>query len=179
MQNPLLNDIFQQFDGAKFYLGNIPETAYCQPLGVLSGSTVGQHTRHFIEFFQCLIEHNDKRANGERHPLNYDGRRRDLSIETNPLYALEIMEKIATQLPFLNGGHFHEIAYKNYQSNITLTLPTSLERELLYNLEHVIHHFALIKIGLKIVAPLLDLPEHFGVAASTIHSRNARAGIRQ
>lgn len=55
-----------------------------------------------------------------------------------------------------------------------ILIPTSLERELMYNIEHTIHHLALIKVGLKLVYPDLDLPNHFGVAPSTIKFQQAQ-----
>ncbi|MDX1476670.1 MAG: hypothetical protein R3301_03155 [Saprospiraceae bacterium] len=47
-------------------------------------------------------------------------------------------------------------------------MDSSLERELIYNIEHTIHHLAIIKIGLAIIAPDIPLPAHFGVAPSTV-----------
>lgn len=44
----------------------------------------------------------------------------------------------------------------------------------MYNIEHTIHHLALIKVGLKLVYPDLDLPNHFGVAPSTIKFQQAQ-----
>ena len=52
--------------------------------------------------------------------------------------------------------------------NSDCTIDSTVGRELLYNLEHCIHHLALIKIGLKLVAPQIELPTHFGFARSTI-----------
>ena len=44
----------------------------------------------------------------------------------------------------------------------------------MYNLEHAIHHHALIKVGLKIMTKI-ELPESFGVAPSTIQYRKVCA----
>jgi hypothetical protein len=41
-------------------------------------------------------------------------------------------------------------------------------RELLYNLEHAIHHMALIQVAVRQAFPALTLPAHFGVAYSTV-----------
>jgi hypothetical protein len=37
-----------------------------------------------------------------------------------------------------------------------------------YNIEHVVHHMALVKIGIHEVSPYVILPPDFGVAISTI-----------
>jgi hypothetical protein len=48
---------------------------------------------------------------------------------------------------------------------------STVGRELIYNIEHTIHHLAIVKIALKAILPSLELPEHFGVAPSTIRHR--------
>ena len=47
-------------------------------------------------------------------------------------------------------------------------LTTSLKRELIYNIEHAVHHMAIIKIAIKESLPHIALPEDFGIAYSTI-----------
>jgi len=44
---------------------------------------------------------------------------------------------------------------------------TNYHREIAYNLEHTIHHMALIKIGILELSDL-QIPEGFGVASSTM-----------
>ena len=56
---------------------------------------------------------------------------------------------------------------------------SNLDRELVYNIEHAIHHMALIKIGIKEVAPQLQLPEGFGVANSTIRHKKQQKKISE
>jgi hypothetical protein len=45
---------------------------------------------------------------------------------------------------------------------------TSYNRELVYNLEHAIHHMAIMKIAVDNAFPQVQMPENFGVAYSTI-----------
>ena len=49
-----------------------------------------------------------------------------------------------------------------------VTIETNFLRELVYNIEHVVHHMAIIKIGIREAAPKVKLPHDFGIAASTI-----------
>jgi hypothetical protein len=50
---------------------------------------------------------------------------------------------------------------------VTVSIPTNYYREVAYNLEHTIHHMALIRVGVNEVSSIV-LPDQFGVAYSTI-----------
>ena len=45
---------------------------------------------------------------------------------------------------------------------------SSLEREVVHNIEHVIHHLAIIKIALLAYHDEITVPQAFGVAPSTL-----------
>jgi hypothetical protein len=51
---------------------------------------------------------------------------------------------------------------------------TNFQRELVYNLEHTVHHMALLRIAVNQVSSI-PLPEDFGIAMSTIKYRKACA----
>jgi len=50
------------------------------------------------------------------------------------------------------------------------SIPSNYYRELAYNLEHTIHHMALIRVGVNEVSSI-ELPVEFGVAYSTVKYR--------
>ena len=56
--------------------------------------------------------------------------------------------------------------------SMPVQIPSSLARELLYNVEHAIHHMALIQIAVKNALPHVDIPPHFGVAYSTVQHQS-------
>ncbi len=143
-------------------LRQLDETEYTQPFHELSGSTIGQHTRHIIEMFQCLI---DNYNNGI---VNYDLRQRNKKIETETTFAISSMEEICLTMVMENKP-LHLI--QNINGN-ELVMDTNYYRELLYNLEHCIHHQALIKVAL-LSNDNIQLQQNFGVAPSTIQYKKS------
>ncbi|MEM9328327.1 MAG: DinB family protein, partial [Bacteroidota bacterium] len=63
-------------------LTQLTDEDFSKPIGVLSGSSVGQHVRHTIEFFICLM---DGVGKGE---INYDNRKHDQFIQEDRKLAL-------------------------------------------------------------------------------------------
>jgi hypothetical protein len=136
------------------------QAQYAQPSSHLSNATIGQHTRHIIEMFQCLLA---GYASGE---LNYENRARDQRIENDPMFALQLIKTLFTELDKSNKSLLLQAAYQDDSNELTM-LETNYFREIAYNLEHTIHHMALIKVGILELADI-HLPEGFGVAPSTL-----------
>ncbi|MEO0899212.1 MAG: hypothetical protein AAFY71_22565 [Bacteroidota bacterium] len=155
------------FEDVSLYLTALTHNEYCQGLEVLSGSSLGQHTRHVIEFYQCLV---DQCKEGK---VNYDCRKRNLMIEQNPDFALQVIEDILQKLPLFRQDKAVKLIcdYDNGVDENSFTW-SSYGRELAYNIEHTIHHLAMIKIGLRQMRPDIALPQGFGVAPSTIRHQN-------
>ncbi len=154
-------------DDLRVYLSKLEPVTYQQPLDILSGSTIGQHTRHILEFYTCLIE----QSVNEEHPLiNYSTRRRDHRIESEPDHALQYVDRICDQLREMDEHKPCQLDCAEH-GKTDHVVNSTIGRELIYNIEHTIHHLAIIKIALRSVTPVLELPEHFGVAPSTIRHR--------
>ena len=135
---------------------------YVQPSPALSGHTIGQHVRHIIELFQCL-------ENGyEQGLVNYEKRKRDLAIENDPALACRLLDKILVTLSRPDRPLMLEASYGETSS---LVLSTNYYREIAYNLEHTIHHMALIRIGIRDNGSEQTLPEGYGIASSTLQHR--------
>jgi hypothetical protein len=139
-------------------LNQLDGKQYIKPCKVLSNASIGEHTRHIIEMFQCLM------AQYETGIVDYDKRERNIAIQSNVYVAVNSIEIIQNQLHKENKPL--DIACAFEQKAIL----SNYERELLYNLEHAIHHEALIKVGLYEFENI-KLPENFGVAPSTIAFR--------
>ena len=136
---------------------------YSQPIKILNGSTIGEHTRHIIEFFQCI----EKQV--QTGIINYDKRERDALIQQDPKQAEIAIEQIINFVINTNEKLILtlEAGYDTSSDNTDL-MDTNIKREITYALEHAIHHMALIKIGILHSGIPVSLESDFGVAVSTI-----------
>jgi hypothetical protein len=155
-----VNNVFAQLSTT---LDKLSQEQYVQPCKTLLNATIGQHVRHIIELFQCL-------ENGYDDGLvNYEKRKRDAFIETDKLFATELLSDVHSCLNRQNKSLNLEACYDD-QSDFPITIQTNFYREIAYNLEHTIHHMALIRIGINEIADI-NLPAEFGVASSTLKFR--------
>lgn len=156
----MINSIKNTLEEFKLLIEQLKPEMYVNSCKYLSDGSIGQHTRHIIEMFQCLNQ-----GYGIGY-FSYDKRQRNKSIENEIHVAIVALEEIILSVdkPDKNLMSEYEIAEK------TITIETSYFRELMYNLEHCIHHQALIKVAL-IEDASYAIPENFGVAPSTIAFR--------
>jgi hypothetical protein len=134
---------------------------YLTPSINLSGATIGQHLRHIVELLQCLEE------GYEAGLVNYEKRRRDVRIETDKDFALACMATAIENSHKEDKPMMMEAALGTGEQ---IRVSSSYQRELIYNMEHIIHHMALMRVGIKELTTIM-LPESFGVAPSTIEYR--------
>ena len=144
-------------------LNNLNDEEFRTPLEIFSGASVSQHVRHILEFYSCLI-------NCEATILNYDKRKRDLRIEKDLSFALCTIAQIYTDLDSLSQDRVVKLEANLGEEDYTVN--SSMKRELLYAVEHAVHHMAILKMGIMINFPQINLPVNFGVADSTIQYRN-------
>jgi len=152
---------YQTIEQFKEVLLQLPENCYTKPCNALSYSTIGQHTRHIIELYQCLI---NGYALGE---ICYDKRKRDKTIEQELSFAIQQLQKIQHSLEKSNKRLI--VSYE--LNDVETRIKSNYNREVMYNLEHMIHHQALMKVAIYQLSDIL-LPESFGVAPSTMQYRN-------
>lgn len=148
-------------------LSLLTDEEYKKPGKLLSNATIGQHVRHIIELFQCL------HLGYETGIVNYDKRKRDYAIETNKNLASMLLTEICSALDKPDKPLLLEVLYSD-TSEETMQVQSNYYREVVYNLEHTVHHMALIRVGVAEVSQL-QLPADFGVASSTVKYRNTCA----
>jgi hypothetical protein len=143
----------------------IDDRDFSKPVESLSRSTIGQHLRHTLEFFICL---QDGYRDGV---INYDKRSHDKLIESDKGLALATIGRVEDFIMTMEDKPLRlEAGYDLAQENF-ITIQTNASRELVYNIEHAVHHMAIIKIGVREIAPYITLSKEFGIAASTIRYR--------
>lgn len=145
-----------------FALNQMTDLEYTQPVELFSGASISQHTRHIIEFYTCAIDSRDT-------IINFDSRQRDQRIEQDRDFSLQIIDSIISNLDLLKEDK--AIIIEAQLGGQTHLLQSSLHRELLYVVEHAVHHMAIIKMGVLLNFPHICLAPNFGVAESTLEYR--------
>ena len=155
-------------DQLRDLVSQIKEGDYSKPIDTLSNSTIGQHLRHTLEFFICL-EHGSQTGT-----INYDKRAHDKLIETDKFLGLSAINRIRDFIlkqPEDRSLQL-EVGYDISREEF-ISIATNYSRALVYNIEHAVHHMALIKIGVREAASYINLPSDFGIAASTIRYKES------
>jgi hypothetical protein len=157
----LLPSIHNSLNELVDLLQKLSNSEYAKPCEQLSSASIGEHTRHVIEMFQCLENQY------EIGIVNYDKRDRNKEIQTDTQFAIDQIKVIQNNLDKPNK----EIQLQQIIDEDEISIQSNYYRELLYNLEHCVHHQALIKVAI-LVANTITVGANFGVAQSTIEYRN-------
>jgi hypothetical protein len=148
-------------------LESLETEQYISPSRCLFNATIGQHVRHIIELFIEL-------DNGyESGVVNYEKRKRDYRIETDKDVAAALLNNICHEMMRPNKPLLLQAGYKE-DSDELISMETNYYRELAYNMEHTVHHMALIRIGINELSAV-TVDENFGIASSTIKYRSTCA----
>ncbi|AZQ63587.1 DinB family protein [Flammeovirga pectinis] len=173
MNNNVINSAIELSEQLQSLLTQLSEEQYIAPLDLFSGSSIGQHARHIIEFYQCLLN-----ASENNKEVCYEDRKRNLQIEQDKLNAILHLETIENSLlTVINLKNEMCLKVKDYDKNLALEpweSVTTFARELHYCNEHAVHHLAIIKVGIKHYFPTLELNDVFGVAKSTYAYRKGK-----
>ena len=166
MKNTVYIEVIEQLTDLLKQLS--PEN-YTQSLCVLNGSSIGRHTRHIIEFYQCLL----KGVTGGI--IDYDARERNFLLENNLYFTVETLENIQKQIISVKKPNESILLAVSYSPDNQDYIETNFMREMVYLVEHSIHHYALIRIGLQENFSNIHIPKNFGVAYSTVRHHEMSA----
>lgn len=141
---------------------------YRRQLPEYEGSTLGQHFRHILEFFQCLEQ------GIQSGIVDYAARERNLLYEDNPGLTASAFGSFAETLPSLDTFEIVNVRAE-FGGQERPSYASTVGRELMFVYDHAIHHLAIIKIGLLCHFPHVQADKDLGVSPSTIKAR-AKAG---
>ena len=166
---PISDAAIEVLHQLKQVLSELNENDFLQPIPMLHHATLSQHVRHVLEFFISL------QKGWERGTVNYDQRQRSQELENSLPASLSKIEAIIEFIRIIPLQQSLLLVMNLPDEKTSTQIPTNFARELVYNLEHAIHHMAIIKIGLSVQCPYLKVPASFGVAKSTLkHQRQLR-----
>lgn len=156
----ILNAVVKNLREVSNLLQKLSDQEYTATCHALSNATIGEHTRHILEMFQCLLSQYDSGI------INYDNRKRDIAIQTQPEVALQVIGSIINGIEKPNKELLLQIKLDDCITNVQ----TNYHRELIYNLDHCVHHQALIKVAITL-SDIIEIDPDFGVARSTLEYR--------
>jgi uncharacterized damage-inducible protein DinB len=139
-----------------------------RPDGGVSGS-VGAHVRHCLDHVRAVLEAD---ASGF---LSYDCRERDTAVEHNRTLGILALRQQGQQLEAMAGRAADQPVQLEALvdgAGQAVEVTSSLGRELVFVLQHTIHHQAIV--ALLLVARGIAVPPCFGYAPSTARRRAER-----
>jgi len=155
----------------KELLEQIDDATYTASSRSFSTHRVGGHLRHILEFYECFLD------GMESSHIDYDSRKRDVSLETHRCAALAKIDSIIHALRTERALLSDRIVWVRMEDAQAVEVSeifmiSSTGRELQTLSSHTIHHFALIAMTLRAMGYEVD--RDFGVAPSTLRYRVAQ-----
>ena len=144
------------------FLNVLSAEQFGQPIELLQAS-IGEHTRHCIEMIAELYKNYGSGC------ICYDNRQRDYLLQTDKNAAIAAIEQLQKHAFFENKALTIVQKFEGQE----VSLNTDFERELAFNIEHCIHHQALIKVAAQLLKVEIK-DECFGIAHSTVAYKNAQ-----
>ncbi len=160
---------------AEALLDRISDAVYTAMPAGLGPQKAAGHLRHILEFYECFLA-----GLADSH-IDYDARKRDLSVETSRHAAQLRIRALIHALrnePALRTDCVVWIRVEDAAECRVLEpfLVSSVGRELQVLSSHTIHHFALMATTLRALGVAVD-PD-FGVAPSTLRYRASEAAAK-
>ncbi|MCG6658136.1 hypothetical protein HOP52_10255 [Halomonas campisalis] len=168
----LIEENLQALSQLRELVAELAPEHYRRPFGAQGRHSLGKHVRHIIDHYDALM------AGAGVGRLDYEARERDARLEDEPTLAAERLAELRADLVRIAEPVSTPLSlgYPTEGASVSLTLSTSLARELAFLTSHTVHHMAIIGL----LAEQLDiaLPEDFGVHPSTLRhwERKARQG---
>ena len=129
-------------------------------------SSIGEHFRHLVDLYLALMNEQSVGV------CDYDVRRRGADIEVSRATALAELANIKSWLTTLeseNNQFFNRVINVNTEVTLleteSVTIKSSVLRELIFTSSHAVHHFAVIGVVAKIQG--IEVNGDLGIAPAT------------
>ncbi len=137
-----------------------PEAAYQSPPEGMT-SSIGRHVRHVLDHYIAF------QSGLESGEVDYDMRSRDSAVEKDSALA---QEQIASVIDWIKAQISHDKPVQmktevSVNEQECVVINSSLQRELIYLLNHTLHHAAYVSLMLRKMG--INIDAHIGVAPAT------------
>lgn len=139
---------------------SLSQSQFIRPIALLSGNSISKHLRHVLEFYDIMLKGNEVGV------INYDSRKHDTQLENDKKAAIAKMQEMMLMLSKM--GNTKPLRMEGCYGDEKYEIPTNVAREMAYNIEHAVHHMAIIRIALNTEFPEVKVDKNFGVAYSTV-----------
>jgi hypothetical protein len=169
LKTPLSESLSQVLGQGLALLDSLTESEYADRLPAPHNASIGAHYRHVLDHLLCL------QSGIPLGRVEYDRRSRDPRLEADRDFAAEVTRSLQCSFQGLSLEMVERpiaVAYSvGYGSRCAEWLTSTVGRELAFCTGHAIHHYAIIRILCSHFA--VAIPEHFGVAPSTLQYRQS------
>jgi uncharacterized damage-inducible protein DinB len=147
-------------------LGQVPPDVYRARFAADVSGSIGEHVRHCLDHVSALLGADPSTT------LSYDRRQRGTAVETEPAAAVRQILQLKNAFDAWSSRSLDDpISVRSIvtPSGDSVTVRSTLARELAFVVSHTIHHQALI--GLLLAVHGQAVPERFGHSPSTPRRR--------
>ena len=128
-----------------------------------NNSSIGAHMRHSLEFIQIIVEQ------AESGTIDYESRIRNTIYESDPEAAkigfAKIIQQLTSLIDDMGANKVVEVMETPGFGIEKIPVASSLGREVLFGIQHSIHHFAVVKI--LAANNDIEFSKDFGVTSAT------------
>lgn len=157
LRNPMINALSQVEDilNVTASLSSSVQSVFYVEAGA------GRHVRHILDHLLAL------REGMESGILDYNRRNRESIIERDLQAATQQLQELRAWLEQQGKfeGSIEIISEADVGNTVNIEMPSTVQREVLYIINHTIHHAAHIKLLGKHMD--IQFPEHIGLAPAT------------
>jgi uncharacterized damage-inducible protein DinB len=158
---PAIRALRGQLQSLRRVVVRLPPAIYRAAPSQVSGS-VGAHVRHCLDHARALV------AQPRSGELCYDSRLRGTPVETEPLVAVDEIDRLCLDLEDLRPDSLaDEVRLRSMtdRDGTAVHVRSTFGREVAFVIQHTIHHAAIIALLLHELG--IPVPPDFGYAPST------------